>query len=91
MDPISKNTIWRSKLDERYMCLVERVEPSQGKLTIHDKSGQLLFLQDVEITDDAKSGADLRDISRWQETCISFIDDQTKGSDNSNAQGQNPL
>lgn len=74
MNPIGKNTLWHSKLDEIYLCKVERFEEGRGFLTIHDHTGTLLHREEVAITNDAKTGLDLFDLSTWQNKSIAFVD-----------------
>jgi hypothetical protein len=70
---------WNSKLDDRYVCQVQRTTPYNGVLCIFD-GDKLLFEKEVGISYDAPFGADAGDVSEWEDIIINFIDKVADGT-----------
>jgi hypothetical protein len=67
------NTIWKSKVDEKYEVYVEQGEPYNGELVIKEGDKELTR-KVVTISYDAKFGPDISDVTEWERVCIDFID-----------------
>lgn len=63
-------TVWKAKLDNRYVCEVLRGESPVGTLTITD-GNKILHRQDVDFYKDRNFGAS---ITEWKAICKTIVD-----------------
>ncbi len=68
-------TIWQAKLDDRYDCLVTRVNEAHGQLTVTDNTDKKVLLErEVTLAYGAQFGPDVDDVADWEEWCIQTVD-----------------
>lgn len=65
--------VWEANLDEKYDCKVTRLGEYVGTLTISENN-KVIFSEEVALAYGAKFGADVEDITTWQDIIIDFID-----------------
>jgi hypothetical protein len=67
--------IWEASLDNRYDCKVERIDKSNGRLTVIDTTNNKLLLDNkVGLMYGSVFGPDISDIEHWQDLIIQTID-----------------
>jgi len=78
IDPTYK-LAWVGLLDKRYKIEVQRVVPYSGILCLFDayNNDELIFEKDVNISFDARFGADAGDVSEWQTIAADFVDSRS--------------
>ena len=65
--------VWRTKLDNRYDIVVERVDDQTGYLVIREGENELLR-DTVSLAYGAVFGPDVDDVMTWQNRAIEFVD-----------------
>jgi hypothetical protein len=76
---MSNEIIWKSTLDEKYECVVERTGVYQGRLTVTENNTSKHILdKDVSLSYGALFGPDAVDIAEWQLSIIDAIDNIKK-------------
>jgi hypothetical protein len=67
--------LWSGTLDNRYECTVEHTSQYKGQLRIFDnQTDSVLLIEEVGVSYGATFGADMGDVSDWQNRCSEFID-----------------
>lgn len=79
MQPMSNSLLWSSRLDNKYVCQMERMDDTVGRLTIRDQNATLMFEKFLDLNVKENNKVDMSDLANWQNICISYIDSQTSG------------
>lgn len=67
--------IWQAQLDDRYDCLVTRINEAHGLLTVTDTTDKKILLSnEVTLSYGAQFGPDMDDVADWEERCIQAVD-----------------
>ena len=73
------DTVWMSKLDEKYDCRVTRTGERTGILTmINLEDATVLVDREVGLSYGAKFGPDFADVQQWQDICVEAVEKITK-------------
>lgn len=71
--------IWQSTLDDKYECIVYRIEnqQSRGQLIVKNiNTGEIILDKEVALSYGAQFGPDIADIGEWQEMIIDAVDNK---------------
>ncbi len=69
------SVIWKSRLDNRYDCFVERIDSNYGQLKVLDLQENKLKLDtEVQLSYGAEFGPDIDDVYDWQDMCVRAIE-----------------
>lgn len=72
---MQNSIVWKSTLDNRYECIVTRMDAGRGHLLILDtETNANLHLQEVVLSYGAAYGPDVDDVAFWQEICAKVVD-----------------
>ena len=73
------DVIWESKLDDKYLCSVVRINKRGGNLrVVETTTGRELLNQDVGLLYGARFGPDVDDVDKWQSICTAVVDQDKK-------------
>ncbi len=78
--PTPASLVWRSKLDDRYLVEIQRVNESTGNLCIfdHEDDDTLIHKETVGLSYGAAFGPDAADVNTWAEAAIDVVDNPEK-------------
>lgn len=69
------DVVWDCSLDDKYRCVVERIDHYNGTLKMYDYDGKKLLLEErVGLSYGALFGPDVADVAVWQQRCIEEAD-----------------
>ena len=73
------NVIWEATLDNKFRCVVERINKRGGHLKVYEiETFRILLQQDVGLAYGAKFGPDIDDVEKWQSISVAVVDRDLK-------------